>query len=30
MKKIVIYNGSPRMDGNTVTILNAIAQGARD
>lgn len=30
MKKIVIYNGSPRMDGNTVTLLNAVAQGARD
>lgn len=30
MKEIVIFNGSPRMDGNTVTILNTIAQGARD
>lgn len=30
MKKIVIYNGSPRMDGNTVTLLNTVAQGARD
>lgn len=30
MKKIVIYNGSPRMDGNTVTLLNLVAQGARD
>lgn len=30
MKEIVIFNGSPRMDGNTVTILNTIARGARD
>lgn len=30
MKKVVIFNGSPRMDGNTVTVLNNIARGARD
>ena len=30
VKKIVIFNGSPRMDGNTVTLLNLIAKGARD
>ena len=30
MKEIVIFNGSPRMDGNTVTLLNLIAKGARD
>lgn len=30
MKEIVIFNGSPRMDGNTVTLLNAVARGARD
>ena len=30
MKKIVIFNGSPRMDGNTVTILDTVARGARD
>nr|WP_320134053.1 flavodoxin family protein [uncultured Holophaga sp.] len=30
MKEIVIFNGSPRMDGNTVTVLNTIARGARD
>ncbi len=30
MKKIVIYNGSPRMDGNTVTLLDMIARGARE
>jgi multimeric flavodoxin WrbA len=26
----VIFNGSPRMDGNTATLLNLIAKGARD
>ncbi|SDB26447.1 flavodoxin family protein [Eubacterium oxidoreducens] len=30
MKKIVIYNGSPRKDGNTTTILDMIARGARE
>lgn len=30
MKQIVIFNGSPRMDGNTVTLLNTVARGARD
>jgi len=30
MKEIVVFNGSPRMDGNTVTILDLVAQGARD
>ena len=30
MKHIVVFNGSPRMDGNTVTLLDLIAKGARD
>ncbi len=30
MKDIVIFNGSPRMDGNTATLLDLIAKGARD
>ena len=30
MKQMVIFNGSPRMDGNTATILNTVARGARD
>lgn len=30
MKEVVIFNGSPRMDGNTVTLLNAVADGVRD
>ena len=30
MREIVVFNGSPRMDGNTSTLLNKIAQGARD
>lgn len=30
MKKIVIFNGSPRMDGNIATLLNTVARGARD
>jgi multimeric flavodoxin WrbA len=29
-KKIVIFNGSPRMDGNTATLLNLVAKGARE
>lgn len=30
MKQVVIFNGSPRMDGNTSTILNTVARGAQD
>lgn len=30
MKKVVIFNGSPRMDGNINTILDTIAKGVRD
>jgi multimeric flavodoxin WrbA len=30
MKQIVVFNGSPRKDGNTTTILDLIAKGARD
>ena len=30
MKEIVIVNGSPRMDGNTATLLNAVAKGVED
>ena len=30
MTEIVVFNGSPRMDGNNVTLLNLIAKGARD
>jgi len=30
MKQVVIFNGSPRMDGNTATILNTVARGAQD
>ena len=30
MKKVVIFNGSPRKDGNITTILDTIAQGVRD
>jgi multimeric flavodoxin WrbA len=30
MKQVVIFNGSPRMDGNIATILNTIARGAQD
>ena len=30
VKEIVIFNGSPRIDGNTATLLNLIAKGARD
>ena len=30
MKEIVIINGSPRKDGNTATLLNAVAKGTQD
>jgi len=30
MKQVVLFNGSPRMDGNISTILNAVARGAQD
>ncbi|MCI8991194.1 MAG: flavodoxin family protein [Eubacterium sp.] len=30
MKKIVIFNGSPRKDANTTTLLDMIARGARE
>ena len=30
MKKIVLFNGSPRMDGNIATLLNVISRGAQD
>lgn len=30
MKQLVIFNGSPRMDGNIATIVNTIARGAQD
>jgi multimeric flavodoxin WrbA len=30
MKEIVIINGSPRKDGNTATLLSAVARGAED
>ncbi len=30
MKEIVIFNGSPRMDGNTATLLNIVAKGVKD
>lgn len=30
MKEIVVFNGSPRKDGNTTTLLDLIARGARD
>ena len=30
MKEIVVFNGSPRRDGSTVTLLDLIAEGARD
>lgn len=30
MKEIVMINGSPRMDGNTTTLLNAVSKGAQD
>lgn len=30
MKKVVIFNGSPRMDGNTATLLKMVERGARE
>ena len=30
MKKVVFFNGSPRSDGNTVSVMNAIAKCVRD
>jgi multimeric flavodoxin WrbA len=30
MKSVVLFNGSPRMDGNIATILNTVARGAQD
>jgi multimeric flavodoxin WrbA len=30
MKKVVIFNGSPRFDGNTATICNMIERGAKE
>jgi multimeric flavodoxin WrbA len=30
MKKVVLFNGSPRMDGNIATVLNTVARGAQD
>jgi multimeric flavodoxin WrbA len=30
MKEVVIFNGSPRMDGNIATLLNAVSRGAQD
>jgi multimeric flavodoxin WrbA len=30
MKQIVVFNGSPRKDGNTTTVLDLVAKGARD
>ena len=30
MKKVVLFNGSPRMDGNIATLLNIMARGAQD
>jgi multimeric flavodoxin WrbA len=30
MKQVVIFNGSPRMDGNIATILDIVARGAKD
>ncbi len=30
MKQVVMFNGSPRMDGNIATILNTVARGAQD
>lgn len=30
MKEVVLFNGSPRMDGNVATILNAVSKGAQD
>lgn len=30
MRQIVVFNGSPRKDGNTTTILDLVARGARE
>lgn len=30
MKKVMIFNGSPRMDGNTATLLQMIERGAKE
>ena len=30
MRQIVVFNGSPRKVGNTVTVLDPIARGARE
>lgn len=30
MKAVVIFNGSPRMDGNIATLLNAVSRGVQD
>jgi multimeric flavodoxin WrbA len=30
MKQVVIFNGSPRMDGNISTLLNVVTRGAQD
>lgn len=30
MKEVIIFNGSPRMDGNIATLLNAVSRGAQD
>ena len=30
MKQVVMFNGSPRMDGNIATIINTIARGVQD
>jgi multimeric flavodoxin WrbA len=30
MKQVVMFNGSPRMDGNIATILNTVARGVQD
>jgi len=30
MKEVVLFNGSPRMDGNIATLINTIAKGVED
>ena len=30
MKKVVLFNGSPRMDGNIATVINTMARGVQD
>jgi multimeric flavodoxin WrbA len=30
MKEVIVFNGSPRMDGNIATLLGAVARGAQD